>query len=133
MSVANYKGKIVLVDFWATWCGPCMAEMPNVIAAYNKYHSKGFEIIGVSLDRNDPGEKDKLVAFLKDHQMPWPQYYDGKNEMNDVAVKYGINAIPASFLIGPDGKILALSPRGPALAPAIETALATLAPAPAAK
>jgi thiol-disulfide isomerase/thioredoxin len=129
LSVAKFKGKIVLVDFWATWCGPCMEEMPNVIAAYNKYHDKGFEIIGVSLDRDDPGEKDKLAAFLKDHQMPWPQYYDGKYWQNDLAVKYGVDSIPASYLLDGSGNILAVSPRGAALAPAIEKALASLTPA----
>jgi len=129
LSVAKYKGKIVLVDFWATWCGPCMAEMPNVVAAYNKYHDKGFEIIGVSLDQDSAGEKDKLAAFLKDNKMPWPQYYDGKYWKNDLAVKYGVDSIPCSYLLDGSGKILAASPRGPALAPAIEKALAALTPA----
>ena len=76
LSIAGYKGKVVMVDFWATWCGPCVGEVPNVAAIYQKYHDKGFEIIGVSLDRE--GDKDKLISFTKDHNMPWRQDFDGK-------------------------------------------------------
>jgi len=122
LSVASYKGKIVLIDFWATWCGPCMQEMPNVIAAYNKYHSQGFDIIGVSLDQEN--QHDTLVAFLKDKKMPWRQFYDGKYWENALAVKYGVMAIPQSYLLDGTGKIIAVEPRGEALAPAIEAALA---------
>jgi thiol-disulfide isomerase/thioredoxin len=124
LSVAEYRGKVVLIDFWATWCGPCLAEMPNVIAAYDKYHARGFDIIGVSLDQ--PAGQATLPAFLKDHKMPWRQFCDGKFWGNELAVKYGIQAIPASFLLDRDGKIIAsgLAIRGPALAPAIEAALA---------
>ena len=104
LSVAKYKGKVVLVDFWATWCGPCVEEMPNVIAAYNKFHDKGFEIIGVSLDQEN--DKPKVVDFTKQNKMPWPQFYDGKYWQNELAVKYGVMAIPTNFLIDPTGKIL---------------------------
>jgi len=122
LAVAQFKGKIVLIDFWATWCGPCMEEMPNVIAAYNKYHNQGFDIIGVSLDQ--PAGMATLPAFLVEHQMPWRQFCDGKYWSNELAVKYGIHSIPASYLLDGTGKIIAVSPRGPALAPAIEAALA---------
>jgi thiol-disulfide isomerase/thioredoxin len=122
LALSQYKGKVVLVDFWATWCGPCMEEMPNVIAAYEKYHSKGFEIIGVSLDQ--PSGQATLAAFLAAHKMPWRQFCDGKYWQNELAVKYGIEAIPASYLLDGNGKIIALSPSGSALAPAIEDALA---------
>lgn len=121
----DYKGKIVLLDFWAMWCGPCRAEMPNVTAAYEKYHGKGFEVLGVSLDRAQ--ESTKLKSFVNDNKMPWPQIYDGKYWQADVAVKYGIKSIPRPILIdGSTGVILAEGPdaRGPRLGAAIEKALA---------
>ena len=133
LAIANYKGKILLVDFWATWCGPCVAEMPNVIAAYNKYHDKGFEIIGVSLDDDAANGKAALLDFTQKNKMPWVQFYDGKHWQTELAVKYGIESIPASYLLDGNGNIIAVSPRGPELAPAIEKALAALAPAPAAQ
>jgi thiol-disulfide isomerase/thioredoxin len=73
LSIAKFKGKVVLVDFWATWCGPCRGELPNVLAAYKKYHDKGFEIIGISLDRDE----NALKSFIKENGMVWPQYFDG--------------------------------------------------------
>ena len=121
VSLDQYKGKVLLLDFWATWCGPCVAELPNVIAAYGKYHSKGFEIVGISLDQ--PNQKDKVVKFTQDKQMPWRQIYDGKYWQADNAVAFGIQAIPFTLLIGKDGAIAAVGARGEALAPAIEAAL----------
>jgi thiol-disulfide isomerase/thioredoxin len=123
LSVSSYKGKVVMVDFWATWCPPCRAEVPNVVAAYEKYHDKGFEIIGVSLDHAE--DKDKLLAYMKENKMPWRQYFDGKFWSNDLAVKYGIQSIPQSFLLDRSGKILAKGDdlRGEKLAPAIAKAL----------
>jgi peroxiredoxin len=119
LSVANFKGKIVLIDFWATWCGPCVAELPNVIETYGKYHDKGFEVIGISLDQ----DQAKLTAFIKEKKMPWPQYFDGKGWQNQLGQKYGINSIPATYLIGKDGNILAKNLRGEALASAVSKAL----------
>jgi thiol-disulfide isomerase/thioredoxin len=119
LSVAKYKGKIVLVDFWATWCGPCMAEMPNVIQAYNQYHDKGFEIIGVSLD-DDPAQ---LKAFLQQKKLAWPQFNDGKQFDNELAVKYGINAIPANYLLDGDGRIIGRGLRGENLTKAVAAAV----------
>jgi thiol-disulfide isomerase/thioredoxin len=121
LSIAGYKGKVVMVDFWATWCPPCRDEVPNVASVYQKYHDKGFEIIGVSLDRE--GDKDKLISFTKDHNMPWRQYFDGKYWNNDLAVKYGVRSIPATFLLDGSGKIIASNVRGEALEPAVKKAL----------
>ncbi|HWB58280.1 MAG TPA: TlpA disulfide reductase family protein [Chthoniobacteraceae bacterium] len=119
LSVANYKGKTVLVDFWATWCGPCVGEMPNVIKTYQKYHDKGFEIIGVSLDQ----DKDSLTKFIKDNNMPWPQYFDGQGWDNKLAAKYGIQSIPMNFLIDKDGKIIDKGLRGEDLDSAVSKAV----------
>ncbi len=120
LSVGGYKGKVVLVDFWATWCGPCRAELPNVIETYKKYHDKGFEIIGVSLD----SDRDKLDAFLKKQDgMTWQQFFDGQGWGNELAKKYGVESIPFTVLIGPDGKIIGKDLRGDALATAVSSAV----------
>ncbi len=119
LSVGNYKSKVVLLDFWATWCRPCLAELPNVIKAYEKYHEKGFEIIGISLDT----EESKLTAFTKQQKMPWQQFFDGNGWQNKLAVKYGVRSIPATFLIDGEGKILGKNLRGEDLEKAIDTAL----------
>ena len=121
LSVAGEKGKVVLIDFWATWCGPCRAELPNVIDTYKKYHDKGFDIIGVSLD----SDRDKLDDFLKKQDgMSWPQFFDGQGWGNELAKKYGVEAIPFTVLIGPDGKIIGTDLRGEKLGAAVGTALA---------
>ena len=121
----DYKGKVVLLDFWATWCGPCVAEIPNVVQAYEKYHAKGFEVLGISLDKED--WEAKLAAFTQKKDMPWPQVYDGKFWQAEVAKLYGIHSIPHMLLVdGDTGTILAdKTIRGEALAPAIEKALAS--------
>jgi peroxiredoxin/Skp family chaperone for outer membrane proteins len=119
LSISNYKGKVLLLDFWATWCGPCVHELPNVIKAYDAYHSKGFEIIGVSLDKDE----QKLAGFTKEKKMAWAQYFDGLVWQNKLAVKYGINSIPATFLLDGEGKIIGRDLRGEALDQAVAKAL----------
>jgi len=119
IDLAKMTDKVVLVDFWATWCGPCVAEMPNVVAAYAKYKDKGFEVVGISLDE----DKAAVEKFIADKKMPWPQYFDGKGWGNEIAQRFGISGIPATFLVGKGGKIVASDLRGPALEEAIEKAL----------
>jgi thiol-disulfide isomerase/thioredoxin len=108
LSIANYKGKVVLVDFWATWCGPCIRELPNVLKAYEKHPPNRFEIVGISLDQ----DKTKLANFIESKGMKWPQYFDGKGWGNKLAGKYGVNSIPATYLLDGEGKIIAKNLRG---------------------
>ena len=113
VKLSDFRGKYLLIDFWASWCGPCRAENPNVVKAYAKYHPKGFEILGVSLD-NDKGRENWLKAIEKD-QLTWPQVSDLKYWENEVARQYGVRAIPQNFLLDKNGKIIAKNLRGKAL------------------
>jgi thiol-disulfide isomerase/thioredoxin len=103
--LAKLKGKVVLVDFWATWCPPCKAELPNMRKLYEKYHGKGFEVIGVSLDNSEK----ELTNFLKKEVLPWPSIY---KEANDIADDYGVFSIPLPILVGRDGRVVSLNARG---------------------
>ena len=120
LTLANYKGKVVLLDFWATWCMPCKVEMPNVLRIHEKFNKKGFEIIGISLD-SDRAAFDK---YIKSNGMSWPQYFDGRGWQNGVAEMYKVRAIPATYLIDRQGKIRYRSLRGAELERAVEMLLA---------
>jgi thiol-disulfide isomerase/thioredoxin len=113
---AEFKGKYVFIDFWASWCGPCRAENPNVLKAYNQYKDKNFTVLGVSLDDN--GERWKKA--IKDDNMPWTQLSDLKGWKNEVSTYYGIRGIPSSLLVDPEGKIIAKDLRGHALTKKLE-------------
>ncbi|MHA4807345.1 redoxin domain-containing protein [Flavitalea flava] len=111
ISLASFKGKYLLIDFWASWCGPCRAENPNVVKSFNKYKGKGFMILGVSLDQ----DSTKWKTAIEKDSLGWAQVSDLKGWQNAVAAQYGVQSIPANFLIGPDGVILARDLRGEAL------------------
>jgi peroxiredoxin len=108
VALSSLRGKYVLLDFWASWCGPCRAENPNVVAAYKKYKDKNFTVFGVSLDHN----KDKWEEAIKDDGLDWTQVSDLKGWSSVAAVTYSVQSIPSNFLIGPDGHILARNLRG---------------------
>ena len=99
IDLKDYSGKVVLIDFWATWCGPCVGEVPNLKRVYETYHPKGFEILGISLD----DKKGDLLAFTKKHEMPWPQYFDGKQWNNEISFRFGINSVPTTWLVDKKG------------------------------
>lgn len=113
VKLSDFRGKYVLIDFWASWCGPCRAENPNVVKAYNQYKDKNFTVLGVSLDAQ--GKKEAWLAAIQKDNLPWTQVSDLKAWENEVAQKYDIKAIPQNFLIDPSGKIIAKNLRGEAL------------------
>jgi len=119
MSLSEYagKGSYVLIDFWASWCAPCMRELPNVLACYKKYHQKGFEIVGVSLDKDG----DAWKAAIKNNQMPWPQMSDLAGWQSKAVEVYSFSGIPHTVLLDPQGVIIAKDLRGAALEEKLES------------
>lgn len=111
VTLSSFKGKYVMIDFWAAWCRPCRMENPNVVRMYQTYNDKGFEILGVSLDR----KKESWVQAIAEDQLTWAQVSDLKYFESEAAQLYQINSIPATYLIGPDGTIVAKNLRGPEL------------------
>jgi thiol-disulfide isomerase/thioredoxin len=114
--LSSLKGKVVLIDFWASWCGPCRKENPNVVRIYNKYHNEGFEIFGVSLDRN----RDSWLKAIKNDNLSWIHVSDLKYWQSEGARLYGVNSIPFTVLLDKDGKILAKGLRGKSLEDKLE-------------
>jgi thiol-disulfide isomerase/thioredoxin len=130
VDLAKLRGKVVLIDFWATWCGPCIAELPNVKKVYAAYQDKGFEVIGISLENanlkpDDTPEqtaakhaaaRKKLMDFTAANHVPWPQHYDGKYWNNEISRgRFNINAVPATFLLDQNGVVAVVNVRGPQL------------------
>ena len=107
VDLAKLKGKVVLVDFWATWCGPCVGEIPNVKKTYSNLHDQGFEIVGISFDK----EKDTLQRFVDENKMAWPQFFDGEVWNNKFGKVYGINSIPTMWLVDKKGNLRDLNGR----------------------
>jgi thiol-disulfide isomerase/thioredoxin len=129
----QYQGKVVLVDFWASWCGPCQAELPNVLEMYRAYHDKGFEVIGICLD----DEPEPAEAFLKKQQIPWKTLFSDDPQRrgweDPRAVEYGVTGIPLAILLDREGRVVSMNARGEELGRQLQQLLGDpLAAAPAA-
>jgi len=108
VALSGFKGKYVLLDFWASWCHPCRAENPNLVKAYNKYKGSNFTILSVSMDNN----KASWLKAVQADKLPWMQLSDLKSASNEAVKLYGVKAIPANFLIDPQGRIVASNLHG---------------------
>jgi thiol-disulfide isomerase/thioredoxin len=126
VDLVKLRGKVVLVDFWATWCKPCVAEIPHIVEVYQKYHAQGFEVVGISLEQAGlrPGapeaenarklaaSRQKLLDFTTARGMPWPQFFDGTGWKNPYTTEYGIRGIPRMFLLDQTGRVVTMDARG---------------------
>jgi len=121
VKLSSFKGKYVLVDFWASWCGPCRQENPNLVRAYNRFKDKNFTVLGVSLDR--PGQKDKWLKAISDDQLTWTHISDLKDWNSPVVSLYGFEGIPFNVLVDPQGKVIAEGLRGSVLERKLEEVL----------
>ena len=107
VDISKMRGKVVLVDFWATWPGPCRTELPNILAAYKKLHEKGFEVVGISLDKS----KDALLKFIAQNGMPWPEYFDGKEWENAISSSFAVESVPTMWLVNKKGYVVSTNAR----------------------
>jgi thiol-disulfide isomerase/thioredoxin len=107
VDLKQLRGKVVLIDFWATWCAPCVEQIPMLQALYRQYHDQGLEIVGVSLDRAE--DRAKLLDLVAKRGLPWPQYFDGKVWQSELAARYGVSAAPTTFLLDRAGKLAGIN------------------------